>query len=116
MKNIMGRISGIIRSENRKLKRGEIGIEAYREVRRSLKLAQKIIFEEIVTCDRCLSFVGIDELIRQGAITSTDADAEEALGHTGICLIDRDERNSLKYVCSCDYCSFGAKDDGEEEL
>ena len=66
MKNIMGRISGIIRSANRKLKRGEIGIEAYREVRRDLKLAQKIIFEEITTCDRCLSMVPMDELLQLG--------------------------------------------------
>ena len=49
MKNIMGRISGIIRSADRKMKRGEIGVEAFKEVRRDLKLAQKIIFEEITT-------------------------------------------------------------------
>lgn len=46
MKNIMGRISGIIRSADRKMKRGEIGVEAFKVVRRDLKLAQKIIFEK----------------------------------------------------------------------
>ena len=69
MKNIMGRISGIIRSADRKMKRGEIGVEAFKEVRRDLKLAQKIIFEEITTCDRCLSMVPMDELLQLGKIT-----------------------------------------------
>ena len=112
MKNIMGRTSGIIRSANRKLKRGEIGIEAYREVRRSLKLAQKIIFEEITTCDRCQSLVPMDELVQIGKITEKKAEAERILGNIGMCVLDR----YVKYVRGCDYCSFGVKDDGEEEL
>ena len=112
MKNIMGRISGIIRSADRKMKRGEIGVEAFKEVRRDLKLAQKIIFEEITTCDRCLSMVPMDELVQLGKITEKEAEAEKILGNVGMCVLDR----YVKYVRGCDYCSFGVKDDGEEEL
>lgn len=112
MKNIMGRISGIIRSADRKLKRGEIGVEAFKEVRRDLKLAQKIIFEEITTCDRCLSLVPMDELVQLGKITEKEAEAEKILGNVGMCVLER----YVKYVRGCDYCSFGVKDDGEEEL
>ena len=112
MKNIMGRISGIIRSADRKLKRGEIGVEAFKEVRRDLKLAQKIIFEEITTCDRCLSMVPMDELVQLGKITEKEAEAEKILGNVGMCVLER----YVKYVRGCDYCSFGVKDDEEEEL
>ena len=112
MKNIMGRISGIIRSADRKMKRGEIGVEAFKEVRRDLKLAQKIIFEEITTCDRCLSMVPIDELLQLGKITEKEAEAEKILGNVGMCVLER----YVKYVRGCDYCSFGVKEGGEEEL
>lgn len=112
MKNIMGRISGIIRSADRKMKRGEIGVEAFKEVRRDLKLAQKIIFEEITTCDRCLSLVPMDELLQLGKITEKEAEAEKILGNIGMCVLER----YVKYVRGCDYCSFGVKDDGEVEL
>ena len=112
MKNIMGRISGIIRSADRKMKRGEIGVEAFKEVRRDLKLAQKIIFEEITTCDRCLSMVPMDELLQLGKITEKEAEAEKILGNVGMCVLER----YVKYVRGCDYCSFGVKEDVEEEL
>lgn len=112
MKNIMGRISGIIRSADRKMKRGEIGVEAFKEVRRDLKLAQKIIFEEIVTCDRCLPMVPMDELLQLGKITEKEAEAERILGNVGMCVLER----YVKYVRGCDYCSFGAKGDNNDNI
>ena len=112
MEKIIGRISGIIRAADRKLKRGEIGAEAYKEVRRDLKLAQKIILEEIVTCDRCLSLVPMDELVQFGKITEKEAEAEEILGNIGMCVLDR----YVKYVRGCDYCSFGVKGDNNDNI
>ena len=105
MKNIMGRISGIIRSADRKMKRGEIGVEAFKEVRRDLKLAQKIIFEEITTCDRCLSMVPMDELVQLGKITEKEAEAEKILGNVGMCVLER----YVKYVRGGDYGSVGVR-------
>ena len=112
MKNIMGRISGIIRSADRKMKRGEIGVEAFKEVRRDLKLAQKIIFEEITTCDRCLSLVPMDELLQLGKITEKEAEAEKILGNVGMCVLER----YVKYVRGCDYCSFGVKGGNNDNI
>ena len=112
MKNILGRISGIIRSADRKMKRGEIGVEAFKEVRRDLKLAQKIIFEEITTCDRCMSLVPMDELVQLGKITEKEAEAEKILGNVGMCVLER----YVKYVRGCDYCSFGVKGDNNDNI
>lgn len=112
MNKIMGRINGMKKKAERRAKNGtEIDKIVCRQVLRNLSLAKKIIGEEIVTCEHCLSFVDMDELIRQGAITSTEAEAEETLGNAGMCLLDR----YVKYVRLNDYCSFGTRDKGKEK-
>lgn len=112
MKNIMARTSGIIRHAERKLKRGKISAETFKEVRRDIKLVQKIISEEIVTCDRCLSQVPMDELVQLGKITEKEAEAERILGNVGMCVLER----YVKYVRGCDYCSFGVKGEENENV
>ena len=48
---------------------GNIALNVLRQVKESLE-------GEIVTCGQCLSFLDMDELIRQGTITSDEAEKE----------------------------------------
>lgn len=82
---------------------GNIALNVLRQVKESLE-------GEIVTCGQCLSFLDMDELIRQGTITSDEAEKEETVGNAGRCILDR----YVKYVRKDDFCSFGIRDTGEE--
>lgn len=82
---------------------GNTALSVLRQVKESLE-------DEIVSCGHCLSFLDMDELIRQGTITSDEAEKEETVGNAGRCILDR----CVKYVRADDFCSFGIRDTGEE--
>lgn len=103
MNNLFKRINGLIRiAEKREESQNATDKLIGRQVARNLKMAKKIIGEEIVFCGECIRSVDIKDAVDRGYITSHIALEVEGT-YDGFCPTN----NNL--IKATDFCSRGKR-------
>lgn len=96
--SIFVRINGLIRiAEKREAKGGEIDKIVGRQVCRNLKMAKKIIKEEICICQQCVDYIPPEEAEKAGYISEMYGEP------VGYC--PKHKRAAI----NTDFCSWGQK-------
>ena len=105
MKRIMGRMNGLIRIAKKRQEKGsEIDKLVGRQIERNLKMAKRIIGEEIVCCQDCICCITLDCAVEIGEITKEEAERYQTENQ---CLCLRYKRPKKL----SDFCSEGERDE-----
>ena len=104
MKTIIKRIDGLIRIAKRRQENGnELDKTIGRQLERSLRMAKRIIFEEITTCQNCKYGIEFSQAIDENMVSFPEANEMYCEGAARLC--------SLLVIGSKNdgYCSRGEK-------
>ena len=104
MKTIIKRIDGLIRIAKRRQENGnELDKTIGRQLERSLRMAKRIIFEEITTCQNCKYGIEFSQAIDENMVSFPEANEMYCEGADRLC--------SLLVIGSKNdgYCSRGEK-------
>ena len=107
MKRIMGTIDALLSVAKDSCNEPDLMVSTVaRAVVRNLHAVRNSVESEIVTCEECLAFESLAELVEAGEISEHEAEREDSHGNDGKCFL---ESSYGKGVKNCDFCSFGRR-------